>query len=62
MIRIHISLTTAVGSVHQRDILHFVGATVPKPDQRGGDHMQNLVASEVDRWVSILKQAGVTPQ
>lgn len=39
-----------------------IGAAVPKPEHRGGDYMQKLVVSEVDRWVSILQKAGVTPQ
>lgn len=39
-----------------------IGAAVPPPDQRGGDYMQHLVVREVDRWVDILKKAGVTPQ
>jgi hypothetical protein len=39
-----------------------IGATVPKQDQRGGDAMQKLVASEVVRWVSILEKEGMTPQ
>src|SRR5262245_57702181 len=36
-----------------------IGAAVPKPDQRGGDYMQSLVAREVERWSAILKKAGV---
>jgi len=36
-----------------------IGAVVPKPDRRGGEYMLKLVGSEVDRWGSILKKAGV---
>lgn len=36
-----------------------IGATVPKADRLGGDYMQRLVASEVDRWGGILTKAGV---
>lgn len=36
-----------------------IGAEVPKPDRRGGEYMLTLVGSEVDRWGSILKKAGV---
>jgi tripartite-type tricarboxylate transporter receptor subunit TctC len=36
-----------------------IGATVPKPDRQGGAVMQKLVEVEVDRWVAILKKAGL---
>jgi tripartite-type tricarboxylate transporter receptor subunit TctC len=36
-----------------------IGATVPKPDRQGGAVMQKLVEIEVDRWVAILKRAGL---
>jgi tripartite-type tricarboxylate transporter receptor subunit TctC len=39
-----------------------LGATVPKPEQRGGDYMQALVVREVERWSGILKNAGVAEQ
>ena len=36
-----------------------IGAAVPPPGRQGGDYMQRLVASEVDRWVEILRKAGI---
>jgi tripartite-type tricarboxylate transporter receptor subunit TctC len=39
-----------------------IGATVPKPEHRGGDYMQTLVVREVERWSAILKKAGVAVQ
>jgi tripartite-type tricarboxylate transporter receptor subunit TctC len=36
-----------------------IGATVPKADRQGGAVMQKLVEVEVDRWVAILKKAGL---
>jgi tripartite-type tricarboxylate transporter receptor subunit TctC len=39
-----------------------IGATVPKPDRQGGTVMQKLVEAEVDRWVAILKKAGLPAQ
>ena len=38
-----------------------IGAAVPKPDRQGGEYMLKLVGSEVDRWGTILKKAGVEP-
>jgi tripartite-type tricarboxylate transporter receptor subunit TctC len=38
-----------------------VGAVVPKPDEQGGAHMQQLVTSEVQRWRGIMRRAGVVP-
>jgi tripartite-type tricarboxylate transporter receptor subunit TctC len=39
-----------------------VGATVPKPEHRGGEYMQQLVSSEVTRWTAIMRKAGVVVQ
>jgi tripartite-type tricarboxylate transporter receptor subunit TctC len=39
-----------------------IGATVPKPERRGGDAMHALVEKEVARWVEILKKAGLPEQ
>lgn len=39
-----------------------IGATVPKAEHRGGDYMQKLVTSEVERWTIILRKAGVAVQ
>ena len=36
-----------------------IGAAVPKPDRQGGEYMLKLIGSEVDRWSSIFKNAGV---
>ncbi|MBR0754928.1 tripartite tricarboxylate transporter substrate binding protein BugD [Bradyrhizobium jicamae] len=39
-----------------------IGATVPKPERRGGEAMQALVEREVVRWVEILGKAGLPEQ
>ncbi len=31
----------------------------PQPDRQGGDYMQKHVAAEVERWIAIMKKAGV---
>ena len=31
-----------------------IGASVPKSDRQGGNYMQKLVVSEIDRWREIL--------
>jgi tripartite-type tricarboxylate transporter receptor subunit TctC len=42
--------------------LAAIGADLPKPNTQGGDHMQTLVVTEVNRWNDIMKKAGVVPQ
>ena len=36
-----------------------IGGVVPKSDRQGGEYMLKLIGSEVDRWSSIFKTAGV---
>jgi tripartite-type tricarboxylate transporter receptor subunit TctC len=41
--------------------LKRIGVRVPRPDERGGETMQKLVETEIDRWAGILTRAGFKP-
>jgi tripartite-type tricarboxylate transporter receptor subunit TctC len=36
-----------------------IGADLPPPDQRSAEALQQLVKAEVDKWVPLIKEAGV---
>ena len=42
--------------------LNDIGARAPRASEQGGAYMQNLVNSEVDRWVAILAKDAPTPK
>lgn len=35
-----------------------IGGTVPKPEDRGGDRMLEIVKADVTRWAEVVKKAG----
>jgi tripartite-type tricarboxylate transporter receptor subunit TctC len=37
-----------------------IGADIPPPDQRSPEALSRLVNSEIDKWVPLIKAAGVT--
>ncbi len=39
-----------------------IGADVPAPDQRTPDALRHLVNAEVDKWVPLIKAAGIAAQ
>ena len=39
-----------------------IGADVPPPDQRSPDALRHLVNAEVDKWVPLIKAAGIEGQ
>lgn len=39
-----------------------LGSLPARPDQRGPEVLQALVRSEVDRWATVIRAAGLTPQ
>jgi tripartite-type tricarboxylate transporter receptor subunit TctC len=39
-----------------------IGADIPLPDQRSPEALRKLVNGEVDKWVPLIKEAGVTAQ
>jgi tripartite-type tricarboxylate transporter receptor subunit TctC len=36
-----------------------IGADLPAPDQRSPEALRRLVNAEVDKWVPLIKEAGV---
>jgi tripartite-type tricarboxylate transporter receptor subunit TctC len=39
-----------------------IGADVPPPDQRSPDALRHLVNAEIDKWVPLIKAAGIEGQ
>jgi tripartite-type tricarboxylate transporter receptor subunit TctC len=39
-----------------------IGADIPPPDQRSPEALRKLVNGEVEKWVPLIKEAGVTAQ
>jgi tripartite-type tricarboxylate transporter receptor subunit TctC len=39
-----------------------IGADVPPPEQRTPQALGQLVNAEIDKWVPLIKAAGVTAQ
>jgi tripartite-type tricarboxylate transporter receptor subunit TctC len=37
-----------------------LGLDVPRPEQRGPDHLRKLVTHELDKWGPPIKQSGIT--
>lgn len=38
-----------------------IGGVVPKPEDRGGDRMLEIVKADISRWADVVKQANITP-
>jgi tripartite-type tricarboxylate transporter receptor subunit TctC len=39
-----------------------IGADVPPPEQRSPEALRQLVNAEVDKWVPLIKEAGIVGQ
>jgi tripartite-type tricarboxylate transporter receptor subunit TctC len=39
-----------------------IGADIPPPDQRTPEALERLVATEIDKWVPLIKSAGIAAQ
>src|SRR5262249_41647165 len=39
-----------------------IGADIPPPEQRSPQALRQLVNGEIDKWVPLIKAAGVTAQ
>lgn len=53
------ALENALSDPEVQKRLAGVGASVPKPNERGGAYMQALVEKEVARWTKILSTANI---
>ncbi|WP_342358625.1 Bug family tripartite tricarboxylate transporter substrate binding protein [Terrarubrum flagellatum] len=58
---LHNAVASALDDPGVKQKLANIGARVPRPDERGGAHMQKLVETEIDRWAAILNKAGFKP-
>jgi tripartite-type tricarboxylate transporter receptor subunit TctC len=39
-----------------------IGADIPPPARRSPDALRQLVDSEIDKWVPLIKEAGIVAQ
>jgi tripartite-type tricarboxylate transporter receptor subunit TctC len=53
------AVATSLDDPNVRSRLNQLGATVPKPEQRGGDYLAKLVKDDVERWGKVIKEAGI---
>lgn len=38
-----------------------IGGVVPKPEDRGGDRMLQIVKADIERWADVVKKANIAP-
>jgi tripartite-type tricarboxylate transporter receptor subunit TctC len=38
-----------------------IGGVIPKPEDRGGDRMLEIVKADITRWADVVKKANITP-
>jgi len=38
-----------------------IGGVVPKPEDRGGDRMLDIVKADITRWGDVVKAANIAP-
>ncbi len=58
--RINAAVQKAMGDPALSKRLAQIGADIPPPDQRSPEALGRLVAAEIDKWVPLIKAAGVT--
>ena len=58
--RINAAVQKAMGDPAISKRLAQIGADIPPPDQRSPEALGHLVAAEIDKWVPLIKAAGVT--
>jgi tripartite-type tricarboxylate transporter receptor subunit TctC len=56
------ALSAALTDPALRRRIEETGAVPPRPDQMGPEALRTLVRSEVDRWATVVKAAGIEPQ
>ncbi|WP_085026362.1 Bug family tripartite tricarboxylate transporter substrate binding protein [Ensifer aridi] len=58
--RLEAAITSSLDDPEVRKRLEDLGAEVPKPDERGGRYLADLVSSERLRWAEVIKSANIT--
>lgn len=62
VLRINAAVQRAMRDPVIQKRLALVGADIPPPQQRSPEALRDLVASEIDKWVPLIKAAGVAAQ
>jgi tripartite-type tricarboxylate transporter receptor subunit TctC len=60
VLRINAAVQKAMDDPQIVKRLAEIGADIPPPDQRSPEELGHLVNSEIDKWVPLIKAAGVT--
>jgi tripartite-type tricarboxylate transporter receptor subunit TctC len=60
VVRINAAVQKAMDDPQIAKRLAEIGADIPPPDQRSPEALGHLVNSEIDKWVPLIKAAGVT--
>jgi len=59
VVRINAAVQKAIEDPRIAERLAEIGADIPPPDQRSPEALGHLVNSEIDKWVPLIKAAGV---
>jgi len=57
--RVNGAVTKAMDDPAIQKRLGEIGADIPPPDQRSPEALRQLVNSEIDKWVPLIKEAGI---
>jgi len=57
--RVNAAVRKAMDDPAMQKRLSEIGADLPPPDQRSAEALRQLVSSEIDKWVPLIKAAGV---
>ena len=57
--RINGAVAKAMGNPEIEKRFAEIGADLPPPDQRSPETLRQLVNAEIDKWVPLIKEAGV---
>jgi tripartite-type tricarboxylate transporter receptor subunit TctC len=60
--RLNAALRTALEDPAIIRRIEELGSIPARPDQRSPEALQALVRSEVDRWATVIRAAGIQPQ
>ncbi|HEX4408105.1 MAG TPA: tripartite tricarboxylate transporter substrate-binding protein [Xanthobacteraceae bacterium] len=60
--RINAAVQKAMGDPAMQKRLSEIGADIPPPNERSPEALGNLVKAEIDKWVPLIKAAGVVAQ
>ena len=54
------TVSAAMDTPAVQEKMRVLSATLVKPDRRSAEYLQKFVLSEIEKWGSAIKQAGVS--